>query len=32
MKVAFSSSGQTLDAPLDRRFGRAPYFIVVKKK
>ena len=28
MKVAFTTSGQTLDAPLDSRFGRAPRFIV----
>jgi len=28
VKVAFTTSGQTLDAPLDSRFGRAPRFIV----
>jgi len=28
MKVAFSTSGTTLDAPLDSRFGRAPKFLV----
>ena len=28
MKVAFTTSGQDLNAPLDRRFGRAPKFIV----
>ncbi|MEW6367690.1 MAG: NifB/NifX family molybdenum-iron cluster-binding protein [Acidobacteriota bacterium] len=28
MKIAFSTSGQTLDAPLDGRFGRAPRFLV----
>jgi predicted Fe-Mo cluster-binding NifX family protein len=28
MKVAFSTSGNTLNDPLDRRFGRAPKFLV----
>ncbi len=28
MKVAFTTSGETLDAPMDRRFGRAPKFLV----
>ena len=28
MKVAFTTSGKTLDAPLESRFGRAPRFIV----
>ncbi len=28
MKVAFSTSGSDLNAPLDRRFGRAPKFII----
>jgi predicted Fe-Mo cluster-binding NifX family protein len=28
MKIAFSTSGTNLDAPLDRRFGRAPKFLV----
>ncbi len=28
MKIAFSTSGTDLDAPLDRRFGRAPKFLV----
>ncbi len=28
MKVAFTTSGETLDAPLDSRFGRAPKFLV----
>jgi predicted Fe-Mo cluster-binding NifX family protein len=27
-KIAFSTSGETLDAPLDVRFGRAPKFLV----
>lgn len=29
MKVAFTASGETLDAPLDGRFGRAPKFLIV---
>jgi predicted Fe-Mo cluster-binding NifX family protein len=29
MKVVVSSSGQSLDAPVDPRFGRAAFFIVV---
>jgi predicted Fe-Mo cluster-binding NifX family protein len=28
MKVAFSSSGTDLDANVDPRFGRCPYFII----
>ena len=28
MKIAFSTSGNDLDAPLDTRFGRAPRFLV----
>ena len=28
MKIALTTSGQTLDAPLDSRFGRAPKFLV----
>ena len=28
MKIAFSTSGETLDAPLDSRFGRAPRFLI----
>ena len=28
MKIAFSTSGQDLSAPLDMRFGRAPRFLV----
>jgi predicted Fe-Mo cluster-binding NifX family protein len=28
MKIAFSTSGTTLDAPLDNRFGRAPRFLI----
>ncbi len=28
MKIAFTTSGQTLQAPLDRRFGRAPCFLL----
>ena len=29
MKIAVSASGPTLDASVDARFGRAPYFIMV---
>lgn len=29
MKVAVSSIGQTIDSPMDPRFGRAAYFLVV---
>lgn len=29
MKIAISSSGRTLDSPVDSRFGRAAFFIVV---
>jgi predicted Fe-Mo cluster-binding NifX family protein len=28
MKIALTTSGETLDAPLDSRFGRAPRFIL----
>jgi len=28
MKIAFSTSGETLESPLDPRFGRAPKFLV----
>ena len=28
MKIAFTTSGETLDAPMDARFGRAPKFLV----
>jgi len=28
MKIAFTTSGNDLDAPLDSRFGRAPKYIV----
>ncbi len=28
MKVAFSTQGESLDAPMDSRFGRAPKFLV----
>jgi predicted Fe-Mo cluster-binding NifX family protein len=28
MKVAFTTSGESLDSPLDSRFGRAPKFLV----
>lgn len=29
MKVAVTSSGQNLEAPVDARFGRAPSFLIV---
>jgi predicted Fe-Mo cluster-binding NifX family protein len=29
MKVAICSSGTTLDSPVDPRFGRCPYFVIV---
>lgn len=29
MKIAFSTSGNSLDAPLDQRFGRAAQFVIV---
>ena len=29
MKIAISSTGQTLDSQVDQRFGRAAYFIIV---
>jgi predicted Fe-Mo cluster-binding NifX family protein len=29
MKIAISSSGNTLDSPLDPRFGRCAYFLIV---
>jgi len=28
LKIAFTTSGETLDSPLDSRFGRAPKFLV----
>jgi len=28
MKIAFPTSGDTLDSPLDPRFGRAPRFLI----
>ena len=28
MKIAFSTSGESLEAPLDARFGRAPRFLL----
>ena len=29
MKIAISSSGKTLDSPLDPRFGRCAWFLVI---
>jgi len=28
MKIAFSTTGETMESPLDARFGRAPKFLV----
>jgi len=28
MRIAITTSGENLDAPLDRRFGRAPKFVI----
>jgi len=28
LKIAFTTSGKTLEAPLDSRFGRAPLFLI----
>lgn len=28
MKIVFTTSGDNLDAPVDRRFGRAPKFLI----
>lgn len=30
MKVCFTAKGTTLDSPMEERFGRAPYFIIVE--
>jgi len=30
MKVAISSTGKDLNAALDPRFGRCPYFVIVE--
>lgn len=32
MKIAVSSTGRTLDSEVDRRFGRAAFFVVVDSK
>lgn len=29
MKICVTATGNTLDAPVDPRFGRAPYFVIV---
>ena len=29
MKIAISSSGQTIDSQVDQRFGRAAYFLII---
>lgn len=30
MKLAICAQGEGLEAPVDRRFGRCPYFVIVK--
>ena len=30
MKIAVTATGATLEAPLDPRFGRCPYFVIVE--
>jgi len=30
MRVAVSSSGRTLESPVDPRFGRSPYYIIIE--
>ncbi len=30
MKIAITSTGPTLDDPVDPRFGRCAYFVIVK--
>ena len=32
MKIAISSTGNTLDSKMDQRFGRCPYFLIVDSK
>jgi len=32
MKVCFTARGTTLDSPMEERFGRAPYFILVERE
>jgi predicted Fe-Mo cluster-binding NifX family protein len=29
MKIAITATGETMDSPVDQRFGRAAYFVVV---
>ena len=29
MKIATTATGKTMDSPVDQRFGRAAYFVVV---
>jgi predicted Fe-Mo cluster-binding NifX family protein len=29
MKICITSQGSTLDAPVEERFGRAPYFMII---
>ena len=32
MKIAIASSGKNLDSPVDARFGRCPYYLIVDNK
>lgn len=32
MKIAIATVGKTLDSPVDARFGRCPYFLIVDSK
>jgi len=32
MKVCFTANGTTLDALMEERFGRAPYFVIVESE
>ncbi len=32
MKIAISSTGETLASKVDPRFGRAPYFVIVEER
>jgi len=32
MKICITAQGATLDSPVEERFGRAPYFIIVESE
>ncbi len=32
MRICVTAAGNTLDAPIDPRFGRAPYFVIVNSE